>query len=110
MAASILVTGATGMVGSAFARRAIEAGYPVRALVRRDSNRRALDALTIDYVEGDLAEPESLRAALAPRRSAKRFRTTTFAMGKPAVPIDKALRLAAELEDEEIIRKLALRK
>ena len=43
---------------------------------------------------------ESLRAALAPRRSAKRFRTTTFAMGKPAVPIDKALRLAAELEDE----------
>jgi len=53
---------------------------------------------------------ESLRAALAPRRSAKRFRTTTFAMGKPAVPIDKALRLAAELEDEEIIRKLALRK
>jgi hypothetical protein len=33
-----------------------------------------------------------------------------LAMGRPAVPIDKALRLAADLEDEEIIRKLAQRK
>lgn len=31
-------------------------------------------------------------------------------MGRPVVPIDKALRLAAGLEDEEIIRKSAPRK
>jgi len=31
-------------------------------------------------------------------------------MGRSAAPIDKAMRLAAELEDEEIVRKLALRK
>jgi len=31
-------------------------------------------------------------------------------MGAPSVSIDKALCLAAELEDEEIIRKLGLRK
>jgi hypothetical protein len=31
-------------------------------------------------------------------------------MGAPRVPLDKALRLAAELEDDEIIRKLAARK
>jgi hypothetical protein len=39
------------------------------------------------------------------------FRTPTFDMGfEPAVPWDKALRLAAELEDEELTRKLAERK
>jgi nucleoside-diphosphate-sugar epimerase len=65
MSASVLVTGATGMVGGAFARRAVEAGYHVQALVRRDSNRRALDDLPIEFIEGDLAEPESLRNALA---------------------------------------------
>lgn len=40
----------------------------------------------------------------------RRFRTRTFDMGPPALPLDKALRLASELEDEELIRKLAIRK
>jgi hypothetical protein len=31
-------------------------------------------------------------------------------MGVPRVDLDKALALAAELEDEEILRKMALRK
>jgi hypothetical protein len=31
-------------------------------------------------------------------------------MGVPRVPLDKALQLAAQLEDEEIVRKLALGK
>ena len=65
MSATILVTGATGMVGSAFARRAAEAGYHVQALVRRGSNRSALDGIPIEFIDGDLAEPESLPAALA---------------------------------------------
>jgi nucleoside-diphosphate-sugar epimerase len=65
MTASILVTGATGMVGSAFARRAVEAGYRVQAMVRRDSDRRPLAGLDVEFVEGDLANPESLPAALA---------------------------------------------
>lgn len=38
------------------------------------------------------------------------FRTPTFALGSPSIPIDKALRLAAELEDEALIRRLAERK
>lgn len=33
--------------------------------------------------------------------------TPTFSMGEPAVPLDGALRLAADLEDEELIRRLA---
>jgi nucleoside-diphosphate-sugar epimerase len=65
MTTSILVTGATGMVGRAFARRAVEAGFPVQAMVRRDSDRRPLAGLDVEFVEGDLANPESLPAALA---------------------------------------------
>jgi hypothetical protein len=33
--------------------------------------------------------------------------TPTFAMGEPTVPLDGALRLAADLEDEELVRRLA---
>jgi hypothetical protein len=41
----------------------------------------------------------------------KPYRATTYAMGQPLVPsLDKSLALAAALEDEEIARKLALRK
>jgi len=36
--------------------------------------------------------------------------TPTFDLGEPRVPVEKALRLAGELEDEELVRKLALRK
>ncbi|MGH3666284.1 MAG: CopG family transcriptional regulator [Egibacteraceae bacterium] len=52
---------------------------------------------------------QALRETLAPDRTP--FETPTYAMGhEPGVPLDKALRLAAELEDEELVRKLALRK
>lgn len=53
---------------------------------------------------------EAIRAGARGARPKKAFRTRTFDMGTPLVNIDKALRLAADLEDEEIIRKLALRK
>jgi hypothetical protein len=53
---------------------------------------------------------EAIRMGLSPRPRSSAFRTRTHAMGRPMVPIDKALRLAADLEDEEIIRKLAQRK
>jgi nucleoside-diphosphate-sugar epimerase len=65
MSTTVLVTGATGMVGSAVARRAVENGYHVQAMVRRGSDRRALDGVPVQFVEGDLAEPESLPPALA---------------------------------------------
>jgi hypothetical protein len=52
---------------------------------------------------------EAIRAGAArPRRRAAR--TPTFDMGAPRVSLDGALRLAAQLEDEEIRRKLDRRK
>jgi hypothetical protein len=56
----------------------------------------------------------TLRAGLfqAQQRSggAAPFRQRSVAMGTPRLDIDKALALAARLEDEEVARKLSLRK
>ena len=53
----------------------------------------------------------AIRAGLAPPPPGAAARTPTFRMGyEPTLPWDKALRLAAELEDEELARRLAARK
>lgn len=49
---------------------------------------------------------EAIRRGIAPKKSG-RFRTQAFDMGEPLVPLTKALALAADLEDDEIVRKLA---
>jgi hypothetical protein len=51
----------------------------------------------------------AIRSGLTTARTQK-LRTPSYRMGNPTVPLDKALRLAAELEDEELVRKLAARK
>ncbi len=56
----ILVSGASGFVGSAVARRLIEGGQRVRALVRPSSDRRNLDGLDLEVMEGDLGDKASL--------------------------------------------------
>jgi len=65
MTKTVLITGATGLVGRHLARRAADAGYDVQAMVRADSDRSVLDGVPVRFVEGDLAQPESLPAALA---------------------------------------------
>lgn len=45
-----------------------------------------------------------------PRRPRRRYREQTHAMGAPSVKLLKALALATALEDEEIARKMKLRK
>lgn len=53
---------------------------------------------------------EAIREGAGRAVSRRRFRTRSFDMGPPVLPLDKALRLASELEDDEMIRKLAARK
>ncbi|WP_045835300.1 hopanoid-associated sugar epimerase [Hyphomicrobium sp. 99] len=50
------LTGASGFVGSAVARRLIEEGFAVRALVRRTSNRANLKDAGLEIVEGDIRD------------------------------------------------------
>lgn len=53
---------------------------------------------------------DAIRAALSDRGDAAPYRVRVRGMGVPQVPLTRALALAAELEDEEIVRKLALGK
>jgi len=63
--AHILITGATGLVGSALARKLVAEGTAVRALVRSGSPRFHLDGLDLEFVEGDMRDARSVRAAMA---------------------------------------------
>lgn len=50
---------------------------------------------------------QAIRAGLAPR-AAKTFRQRTFSMGfRPNVSYERALQIASNLEDEELLRKLS---
>ena len=59
-----LVTGATGFVGAAVARALLREGWEVRALARKGSDRRNLQHIAVEVVEGDLADCGSLARAL----------------------------------------------
>jgi hypothetical protein len=74
----------------------------VRLLVERRMRERGLS-----FKE---AVNEALREGLIERPPSSEFHTRTFDLGEPLVPLDKALRLAGELEDEEFLRLMALKK
>ncbi len=59
----LLVTGATGLVGSHVVQRAREKGIPVRALVRESSDKQLLTEWGVDLVYGDLGDAESHQRA-----------------------------------------------
>ena len=49
------VTGANGLLGSTLCRTLLEDGWSVKGLVRPSSNRRALEGLDVEVVEGGRA-------------------------------------------------------
>ena len=69
----------------------------VEALLRRRMKERS-----ISFKQ---ALNEAIREGLAAASSSRRFRTETAVLGQPTVNLDRALQLAAELEDEELVRK-----
>src|ERR1700719_2237574 len=59
----LLLTGASGLVGSTLRRRLIAAEVPIRCLVR-DPRRLGDDRVRVQIALGDLADPPSFRNAL----------------------------------------------
>lgn len=51
-----------------------------------------------------------IRNGLNPKKQSKRFRQKTYPMGLPTISLRKALQLASELEDDEIMRDLTIHK
>jgi dihydroflavonol-4-reductase len=58
----VFLTGATGFVGHHVARALASEGAKLRMLVRKTSNLKNLEGIRGETHEGDLLEPESLRA------------------------------------------------
>ncbi len=59
-----LVTGASGFVGGNLVDALARRGYRVTCLVRPSSNRQWIHRYRINYVEGDITQPESLLQAV----------------------------------------------
>ncbi len=61
----LLVTGATGLVGSHVAEKARQLGIRTRALVRETSQSKLLEEWGVELVHGDMTDEESLKQAVA---------------------------------------------
>src|SRR5262245_38157707 len=59
----VLVTGATGFLGSHIVRVCLARGDAVRVLARPGRPRTALDGIDVEIAEGDLVDEASLRHA-----------------------------------------------
>ncbi|MEC7875977.1 MAG: hopanoid-associated sugar epimerase [Pseudomonadota bacterium] len=60
----VLITGATGFLGSAVLRLLVNEGYNVRVLVRENANMRNLEKFDIEVIRGDLQNTDSLKPAV----------------------------------------------
>jgi uncharacterized protein YbjT (DUF2867 family) len=63
----VLVTGATGFVGPTVANAIVDAGHEVRVLERKPGSWSKAGIRCQEAVQGDMADPESLRQAVAGR-------------------------------------------
>jgi 2-alkyl-3-oxoalkanoate reductase len=60
-----LVTGATGMIGSHLARRLLDEGWRVRALVRPTSDTKLLESWGVELAAGDIGDSAAVLAPCA---------------------------------------------
>ncbi|MDR0927455.1 MAG: NAD(P)-dependent oxidoreductase [Ignavibacteria bacterium] len=59
----VLVTGATGFIGSFVAEKLLDKGYDVRCIIRKTSNLRWLEGKKYELVEASLSDIDSLKRA-----------------------------------------------
>jgi dihydroflavonol-4-reductase len=61
----VLITGATGFIGSHLAEALHNKGCELRCLIRRTSNLQWIQHLPIEYIYGDLFDKDTLKKALS---------------------------------------------
>jgi dihydroflavonol-4-reductase len=64
MSEKILITGADGLLGSHVVRKALSAGYQVRAFIQPDRNNKSLKGLEIERFYGDLLNSNEVHQAV----------------------------------------------
>ena len=79
--APVLVTGATGFVGSHVVDAFVRAGVPLRALVRPTSDVAGLERAGAQLVEGSMTDPAALRRATDGARAVIHLAALTYARG-----------------------------
>lgn len=82
---NILVTGATGFIGSHLTEKLVKDGHKVRCLVRKTSNSDFLDKLGVEKIYGDIEDIRSIDAAL---KGVNIVYHTVGVLGKWTVPED----------------------
>jgi nucleoside-diphosphate-sugar epimerase len=60
----VLITGATGFIGSHILKVLVAKGHKVRALVRKTSDTSSIKGPDVELAYGDITSPESLKAAV----------------------------------------------
>jgi len=58
----VALTGASGFIGSAIARKLVKEGWRVRALIRAPARRVRLEGISIQWVHGTLENIEQLES------------------------------------------------
>lgn len=87
----ILVTGASGFIGSFIVERAIELGFEVWAGVRSGSSKIWLTDARIHFIHIDLAHPSTLKEALLPfKENENRWDVVVHAAGATKAKDEKA--------------------
>src|ERR1044072_3326376 len=61
---TVLITGATGLLGNNIVRDLLAQGEQVRILTRELRTTRPLDGLAVDRRQGDVRQPETLHEAM----------------------------------------------
>lgn len=62
---SAFLTGGTGFVGASLARLLLAKGLKVKALARKGSDRRNLEGLAVELVEGSLSESDAIERGVS---------------------------------------------
>src|SRR5919198_4003809 len=101
----VLVTGATGRVGSRLVPRLVERGHNVRVLLRREAEAESFLQKSVQPVIGDLLRPETLTEAVtgidAVVHLAAFFRGATEAEAR-AINLDGTLALAQAAQAADV--------